>query len=97
MATKHAGLYERFIALEKRMAQAEHPEPDDLSKIRKEVLAIEVDEPSIFLAVNRLCHNQVLRAEGFGNDSDWIEPLGLYHRILKNLIRFNELPSRKAS
>lgn len=95
MATTHAKLCERFIRLEKRMGRLGNPVVDDLEQIQAEFLEIEIDEPSVFLAVNRMCHNQVLRAEGFPNDSEYIQPLGFWHRRLKNIVPFSDLPTRK--
>ena len=93
MATTHAKLYERFIRLEKRMIHLGDSVVDDLDRIKSEFLEIGIDEPSIFLAVDRMCHNQVLRAEGFEN-TEWIQPMGFWHRLLKDVVRFSELPKR---
>ena len=88
-AALHANLYSRFARLEKRFLRP--PSPDELGEIEAERLDIEMDEPTPFQALNRTCHNEILRSEG---QFCLLEPLRIHHRLLKNLFRFDYLPVR---
>ncbi len=95
-ATLHSDLGSQFARLEKHFLSVGNPsspnfDADELEAIERERLDIEMDEPATYQAVNRTCHNELLRVEG---QLDKIQPLYLYHRMLKNYFRFEYLPSR---
>ena len=86
-ATLHTDLYRRFIQLEKRLyAQSRNTEV-----LYEERLSIESDEPSTYQALNRICHNEVLRTE---DRFELFEPLRLHHRLLCNFLPFTHLPKK---
>ena len=95
MATRHSQLYERFIALEKEAFALSASETDSVSRIRSKVLNIEIDEPSVFHAVNIMCHNEVARSENCG--AEWIHKMKPTEWILKDFCRFKRLPERLIS
>ena len=86
--TVHTDLYRRFIQLEKRV----HSKSESIENLHRERLSIEADEPPIYQALNRLCHNEVLRTEG---RFELFEPLKFHHRLLCNLVPFTNLPRRQ--
>lgn len=64
-ARLHHDLLSRFIELEKEMMREPHTE-DTYCKWAMERLSIEKDEPPIKTNLDLLCHNELLRAEGYG-------------------------------
>ena len=88
-AALHSDLCSRFARLEQSFLGP--LSPAGIDKIEAERLDIEISEPITLQALNRTCHNEVLRSE---NRFDKLEPLGLHHRLLKNLLRFDYLPVR---
>lgn len=67
-AQRHHELARRFIELEK-MLVLELPNDDLTRKIKAERLAIEADEPPIYRIVDILCHNELLKADGYDPSS----------------------------
>ncbi len=63
-ANDHAALRVRFVSLEMKMLAGDLEEATWCG-YRQERLAIERDEPPIYRALDLLCHNEMLRAEGF--------------------------------
>lgn len=91
-AILHHDLYRRFIHLERKfLAISGNDELDTLHGI---MLEIEADEPPIYSALNRFCHNEVLKSEGQYN---YLQPLHWHHRMLKNLWDFDNLPIMQGS
>ncbi len=90
-AALHIDLYKRFVRLEKRFLEVSDWTREDLDRLECEMLSIEADEPSIYSALNRQCHNEVLRSEG---SYEYLQPLRWHHRFLKNWWDFDNLPLR---
>lgn len=88
-ATLHADLYRRFIHLEKRMLNPGSLNSEALTSIESVQLDIEMDEPSVYHALNRSCHNEILRSEG---RPELFETLNWFHRTFRNLLHFPNLP-----
>lgn len=88
-ASDHSDLYKRFIRLERKFVKTSDWTPETLSAFESEKLEIEADEPSIYSALNRTCHNEVLRSEGLYKE---LQPLGLRHRAFKHVWNFHQLP-----
>ena len=91
-AALHSDLYTRFARLEKQCIDSAPLSASRLDDIQRERLDIEIDEPATYQALNRTCHNEILRSMGRAEE---LEPLRARHRILKNLWRFNYLPQRR--
>lgn len=87
-ASLHYDLYRRFIRLEREFLRAELT-TKALSDLEDKRLEIEMDEPAIYQALNRHCHNEILKSEG---RYDLLEHLGLRHHLLKGFWRFDDLP-----
>lgn len=87
-ASLHYDLYRRFIRLEREFLRAELT-TKALSELEDKRLEIEMDEPAIYQALNRLCHNEILKSEG---RYDLLEHLGIHHHLLKEFWRFDDLP-----
>ena len=85
----HSDLGNRFARLEKRFLEPEPLSTLRLDELERERLDIEMDEPATYQALNRTCHNEVLRSMGRAGE---LQPLRLRHRTLKNVWRFNYLP-----
>lgn len=90
-AALHIDLYQRFLRLEKRFLEVPDWTREELDRLEREMLSIEAHEPSIYSALNRQCHNEVLRSEG---NYEYLQPLRWRHRFLKNWWHFDNLPLR---
>ena len=88
MDALHSTLYKRFCRHERLFISQLSQDKLDLAE--RERLDIERDEPPIYLALARHCHNEVLLSEG---RVESLQPLGRRHRLLKNLWRFHSLPA----
>ncbi|MEW6120201.1 MAG: hypothetical protein AB1593_08930 [Pseudomonadota bacterium] len=67
---QHRGLKERFVELEMAMLKGDDS-PEVWTEHRLARLKIERDEPPIYRALDLLCHNELLRAEG-GNTANLV-------------------------
>ena len=63
-ALLHYHLYQRFIGLEREFLDCSEWSSDTLDELENDKLKIEADEPSVYSALNRLCHNEILMIEG---------------------------------
>lgn len=88
----HAKLYERFIRLEKEVFELSDGDTAGLARLESEFLEISIYEPAVFRALNRICHNQVVRSEGCGEQ--YIQPLLRRHHFFKNFVKFQQLPTK---
>lgn len=84
----HIDLSRRFIRLEWRLLKAPI-DKDTLDSLEDARLEIEMEEPPIYQALNRSCHNELLRSEG---RYSLLLPLRPHQRLLKGLFRFEQLP-----
>ncbi len=66
-ARLHGDLKRRFIELEKRM-NATNPDHAALVELTNARLEIEQDEPPTLRTLDILCHNELVRALGYGNE-----------------------------
>lgn len=70
-------LPKKFIHLEREIALVGEPTDDNLRKFTACRLEIEAEEPPILRTLDRLCHNEMLRAEGHSLDKivrvPWLE------------------------
>jgi len=87
-ASLHYDLYRRFIRLEREFLP-EDLNAEALDRLEDKRLEIEMDEPATYQALNRLCHNELLKSEG---RYDRLEHLGIQHHVLKGFWRFDNLP-----
>ena len=85
----HDSLYKDFIALERDFLKPHDLSDQHLDQLESTLLEIEQREPPIYSALNRYCHNEVCRVE---NQREYVQPLRWYHKILKNVLRFPNLP-----
>ena len=72
-ARLHADLRRRFVALESAMI-GEEPDQERLARFTRERLAIEQDEPPVLRALDVLCHNELVRALGYGRQHEHALP-----------------------
>ena len=82
----HTDLYKRWVRLEQQYLKGVMT----LDQLEIASLKIEIDEPPLYKALNRHCHNEVLLQEDQANK---ILPLDRRHRLFKSLWRFHELPA----
>jgi len=68
-ATLHRDLKGRFCELEAKIFVGDAA-ADTWASYRAARLRIEQDEPPIYRALDLLCHNELLLAEGYGRDGD---------------------------
>lgn len=66
-AQKHHDLSRRFIDLQKAMLK-DKPSQDDYAAWTKERLSIEAEDPNTLNVLNAICHNELIRAGGYGDD-----------------------------
>ena len=76
-ALVHYNLYQRFIGLARRFLDFTECSSEALDKLENDKLKIEADEPSVYSALNRLCHNEILKGEG---NYKYLQPLQFHHR-----------------
>jgi len=86
MARLHNDLAKDFIRLEREIVLVELASEQQLRVFSARRLEIEVEEPPVMRTLDRLCHNEQLRAEGFASDKMVFVPL--HHRILAQFISF---------
>lgn len=87
-AALHNDLYRRFVDLERDFTRSAC-EDKQLRRLADRRLEIEMDEPAIYQALNRHCHNELLRSEG---RFELMERLQVQHRLFKDILRFDNLP-----
>lgn len=62
MARRHNDLRRRFCLLEAAIEAKPEPRPADIARWKEERLAIEADEPPVYVALDLLCENELRRA-----------------------------------
>lgn len=83
MARKHNDLRRRFCELESAMATAEK---DDVPRWKAERLSIESDEPPTHVALNLLCHNELVHAKyGPKESAEHLAKMNWWKRITAHL------------
>lgn len=88
----HANLKDRFSALEINMISGDTKE-ETWNNYQRERLSIEKDEPPIYVALDALCRNELLIAEGFkGIDyQDNCAKVGKFEQITSNIFKWPNL------
>ena len=67
-ARLHTDLKRRFSDLEKQMNLVDVPDQEAVTKTVNMRLEIEQDEPPIHRALDILCHNELVRADGYADE-----------------------------
>lgn len=93
MARLHNDLAKKFIQLEKEITLGGEPTEDNLRKFTCCRLEIEAEEPPILRTLDRLCYNEMLRAEG--HSAEQMIPVPWLQKQLAHFISFD--PPRSAS
>jgi hypothetical protein len=88
-AAAHGDLRRRFIALEMAMLAGD-VSPATWAAHRHERLVIERDEPPIYRALDLLCHNELLRAEGV-HAGEHRAPVGFLPRLTRHFFHWADL------
>ena len=83
---QHHDLARRFIEIEQQAELDGLDDPQKISNIRIKMLAAEKDEPPILQALNDLCYNEMVLAEG--HESTKLLPLPWYKRRMAHFISF---------
>lgn len=84
-AARHQSLRARFIMLEAALLA------DPAANHHIARLHIEADEPPIYRALDLLCHNEQMRADGHQPDSEHWASVPLYQRLTCHLFRWPDL------
>ena len=93
MARLHNDLAKKFIQLEKDIVLAGEPTEEIVRRFTGRRLEIEAEEPPVLRALDRLCHNELLRAMGYPTaEMVYIPRL---HRLFAQFISFE--PSRSTT
>lgn len=90
-ARLHNELAKKFILLEKEITLKGEPTGGDLREFTSHRLEIEAEEPPILRTLDRLCHNELLRAEGHPPEEFVHVPW--HQRRLAHFISFEPPPS----
>ena len=96
-ATVYTDLMRRFINLEQRMvAEGEGCTDSELAAMISERLSIEADEPDVLHWLNTLCHNELARSMGHGDEETY--RVGMVQRWFANWFDFwwNGTPQKLA-
>lgn len=93
-ASLHGSLRERFANLEIEMISGP-ADGDNWLKYQKERLLIEKDEPAVYLALDGLCRNELLVAEGFTREDapEHFFKARFWHRWTAQFFRWENLIS----
>jgi len=87
-ARTHEDLSRRFFALERDIIQASEYDELALSAFTARRLEIESDEPPILKVLDSVCHNELLRAMGYGNE--YFLKIGWIQRLLRHFCDYRE-------
>src|SRR5207247_1100879 len=87
-ARLHDDLARRFIVLEKKIISMSAPSEEDIRQWTTQRLDIEADEPPVLRVLDSVCHNELLRAMGYG--SEHMLPIKWYQRLLAQFIDLRE-------
>lgn len=90
MARVHEEFAKRFIALEREMALTSELTADAVRQFTARRLEIEMEEPPVLRTLDRLCHNELLRAMGYGPER--LVRVPWYHRWLAQVVDFQDAP-----
>lgn len=88
MARLHHDLIRRFIDLEKAVIRRPSLTDEEVRQVATQRLEIEQDEPPILRVLDSLCHNELLRAMGYGPEC--FVRVRWYQRLLANVCDINE-------
>ena len=88
MEELHAKLLDRCIVFEQRLYKVRNPTEADIADFRYERLELEKMEPRVYHAVQRMCRNEVIRAEGTDGK---IRDLGWLQNIFKDVWRYKSI------
>ncbi|MDD5272367.1 MAG: hypothetical protein PHU14_06565 [Methylovulum sp.] len=87
----HSALREKFANLEIEIISGP-PDTEVWSDYLKQRLIIEKDEPAIYYAIDGLCRNELLIAEGFSpkkpDDIKYFAKIGCFHRMTSQFLRW---------
>lgn len=85
----HRELRQRFGALEMTMLAGDATS-DTWDAHRQARLSIEQDEPPIYRALDALCHNELLRAEGIRDTAHWAR-LSAWQKATRHVFHWADL------
>ncbi len=84
----HHDLSKRFISLEKKMSLCLDEDKEKLAEFRAERLDIEAEEPPALHVLNCICHNELARAMGYGEEH--LAKIAFYQRWLAPIMDIRE-------
>lgn len=85
-ARSHSDFVRRYVELEKRMLVA--PSENVLLSVSEERLGIEAEEPPVLHVLNGICHNELMRAQGYKKQD--LVRIGWFQRLVAQLFDFRE-------
>jgi len=83
-ARLHNDLRRRFLVLEQKLVTQE----DALDRLGAEYLVIEADEPPVLRALDTICYNDLLQAQGYSSDDDLYVPIRWYQRLTSQVFNW---------
>jgi hypothetical protein len=86
-ARDHFDLAKRFIGLEIDLERQERHSEASLRAITERRLLIEADEPDVLRTLDLMCHNELVRALGYGQEQ--MKPIGWLKRQLAQFVSFD--------
>lgn len=87
-ARVHHDLSKRFIELEKKMSDHLQHTEEKLAEWTSERLDIESEEPPVLRVLDCICHNELVRAMGYGPEH--LAEISWYQRLFADFVDLNE-------
>jgi hypothetical protein len=87
-ARLHYDLARKFIDLEKTIISTKEPTYEDMANFKAQRLEIEADEPPALKVLDSICHNELLRAMGYGSNE--FAKIIWYQRLFSQIIDIQE-------
>ena len=83
-AALHGEFKRKYARVERQMVDVgENASEEEVARLRKKYLLIEVDEPPVLTVLNCVCHNEVAVIENKADDMVYLSPL---QRLLANML-----------
>jgi hypothetical protein len=90
-ANEHRDLKRKFCVLEREVISASTPESIQDAQIKRS--EIEAEEPPIFRALDAMCYNEMIIAQGHSTTSEHFHKVTRFKRLTANWLRWSDFSS----
>jgi hypothetical protein len=87
-ANLHHELKQRYIDLEQEIIEA--GSTHDLADFNRKRLLIEREEPAVYRALDTLCHNELIKADGHAGD-DHVYEINCFQRLTCHIFHWSDI------